>query len=148
MTGYFASLTVGKLELPNRLVMAPMTRNRVRGDQVSELAAEYDAQRASAGLIVSEANAISERGQGYALTPGLYSAAQVGAWQEVTEAVHAAGGRMFAQLAHCGRIGHPSLYAHGALPLAPSAIASGEQMHTPDGMLDHPTPREMTTADI
>ena len=148
MTGYFASLTVGKLELPNRLVMAPMTRNRVRGDQVSELAAEYYAQRASAGLIVSEANAISERGQGYALTPGLYSAAQVGAWQVVTEAVHAAGGRMFAQLAHCGRIGHPSLYADGALPLAPSAIASGEQMYTPDGMLDHPTPREMTTADI
>ncbi|MFI6802715.1 alkene reductase [Streptosporangium canum] len=148
MSGYFEPLTVGKLDLPNRLVMAPMTRNRAYGGLVSALTAEYYAQRASAGLIISEATQVSEIGQGYGLTPGLHSAEQVSAWRTVTDAVHTAGGRMFAQLVHCGRIGHPSLYADGAHPLAPSAIPSGEQFFTPEGMLDHPTPREMTPADI
>ncbi|MFD0363411.1 alkene reductase [Nocardia sp. GCM10030253] len=148
MSGYFEPLTIGKLDLPNRLVMAPMTRNRAYGGLVSELTAEYYAQRASAGLIITEATQVSAIGQGYGLTPGLHTAEQVEAWRAVTDAVHAADGRIFAQLVHCGRIGHPSLYEDGALPVAPSAIASGQQMFTPDGMLDHPTPREMTVEDI
>ncbi|MGW6916858.1 alkene reductase [Kitasatospora sp. NPDC054939] len=149
MTGYFTPLAVGKLELPNRLVMAPMTRNRVQdGGRISPLAADYYAQRAGAGLIVSEATGINEIGLGYGLTPGLWTAGQVEAWRAVTGAVHAAGGRIFAQLVHCGRIGHPSLYADGALPLAPSPIASGQQLYTPDGMLDHPVPRAMDAEDI
>ncbi|MEV6279648.1 alkene reductase [Nocardia sp. NPDC051832] len=148
MTGYFEPLTVGKLTLPNRLVMAPMSRNRAPGGVVTELTAQYYAQRATAGLIISEATGISEIAQGYADSPGLYTAAQVGAWRTVTDAVHTAGGRIFAQLVHCGRIGHPSLYADGALPLAPSAIASGEQMFTPDGMVERPAPRAMTLDDI
>ncbi|MFE7797403.1 alkene reductase [Nocardia sp. NPDC057440] len=148
MSGYFEPLTIGKLDLPNRLVMAPMTRNRAYGGLVSELTAEYYTQRASAGLIISEATQVSVIGQGYGQTPGLHSAEQVRAWRTVTDAVHAAGGRIFAQLVHCGRIGHPSLYSDAALPVAPSAIASGGQLFTPDGMLDHPTPREMTAEDI
>ncbi|QDQ16591.1 alkene reductase [Streptomyces spectabilis] len=140
---------MGKLELPNRLVMAPMTRSRADDRGVpSPWAAEYYTQRASAGLIITEATQINERGQGYILTPGLHTDEQVEAWRAVTGAVHAAGGRVFAQLVHCGRIGHPSLYADGGLPVGPSPIASGEQMFTADGMLDHPTPREMTLDDI
>lgn len=148
MTGYFEPLTVGKLDLPNRLVMAPMSRNRAPGGVVTELTARYYAQRATAGLIISEATGISEIAQGYAGSPGLYTAAQVRAWRTVTDAVHEANGRIFAQLVHCGRIGHPSLNSDGALPVAPSAIASGEQMFTPDGMIDHPVPREMAVDDI
>ncbi|QDY77444.1 alkene reductase [Streptomyces qinzhouensis] len=149
MAGLFDALTAGKLELPNRLVMAPMTRSRAdTAGVISASAADYYAQRASAGLIITEAVQISERGQGYPGTPGLHTAKQVAAWRRVTEAVHAEGGLIVAQLVHCGRIGHPSLYPDGADPVAPSAIASGEQMFTADGMLDHPTPREMTLDDI
>lgn len=149
MPGLFEPLTVGKLELPHRLVMAPMTRNRANdAGVISPAAAEYYAQRASAGLIITEATQISELGQGYVLTPGLHTDEQVAAWRPVTEAVHAQSGRIVAQLVHCGRIGHPSLYSDGAHPVGPSPIASGEQMFTPDGMLDHPTPREMTLDDI
>ncbi|WP_348541685.1 alkene reductase [Streptomyces sp. MZ04] len=141
-------MTAGKLHLPNRLAMAPMTRSRAHGGLVSELTAEYYAQRAAAGMIISEATQISEIGQGYIQTPGLHSAEQVRAWRVVTDAVHAGGGRIVAQLVHCGRIGHPSLYPDAALPMGPSPIASGEQLFTPEGMLDHPAPREMTPADI
>ncbi|CCA56420.1 putative oxidoreductase [Streptomyces venezuelae ATCC 10712] len=149
METLFSPLTVGKLDLPNRLVMGPMTRSRVPdGGQVTVLTAEYYAQRASAGLIISEATGISDIGSGYLYSPGLHTAGQVDAWREVTDAVHAAGGRIFAQLVHCGRIGHPSLYADGALPIAPSPIASGEQLYTPEEMLEHPVPREMTAEDI
>ncbi|MEV6521623.1 alkene reductase [Longispora sp. NPDC051575] len=148
MTDYFRPLTVGKLELPNRLVMAPMTRSRAPGGLVTALTAEYYAQRASAGLIISEATQISELGQGYVHTPGLHSAEQVAAWRAVTDAVRAAGGRMFAQLVHCGRIGHPVLRADGAPPVGPSPIASGGQLYIAGGPLDHPTPRGMTQADI
>lgn len=149
MTEFFEPVTVGKLELPNRLVMAPMTRSRAGlGGVPSQWAAEYYAQRASAGLIIGEATQVSVRGQGYIQTPGLHTDEQTAAWREVTDAVHAVDGRMFAQLVHCGRIGHPSLYPDGGLPIGPSAIASGEQMFTESGMLDHPTPREMTLEDI
>lgn len=102
MPGYVEPLTVGKVELPNRLVMAPMTRSRAGGQGVpATTAAEYYAQRASAGLIISEATQISEHGKGCILTPGLHDTPQIAAWRRVTDAVHAAGGRMFAQLVHC-----------------------------------------------
>ncbi|MFD0903187.1 alkene reductase [Actinomadura sediminis] len=149
MDELFEPLTVGKLELPNRLVMAPMTRSRAFDDgKVTELTAEYYRQRAGAGLIVSEAVQPSVRGQGYIWTPGLHADEQVAAWRKVTDAVHAEGGRIFAQLMHSGRVGHPVLYPDGGLPVGPSPIASGDSMFHPDGMLEHPVPREMTRDDI
>jgi len=145
----FEPVTIGKLELPNRLVMAPMTRSRATEDgRVVESTAEYYAQRAEAGLIISEGVQPCVRGQGYVRTPGLHTPEQTAAWRVVTDAVHAKGGRIFAQLMHSGRIGHPVLYPDGGLPVAPSPIASGGQLYTPDGMLDHPVPREMTRDDI
>ncbi|GAA3017354.1 alkene reductase [Streptosporangium longisporum] len=149
MSTLFDPVTVGSLQLPSRLVMAPMTRNRATPEGVpAPMTAEYYAQRAGAGLVVSESIQPSVLGQGYILTPGLHDAGQVAAWRTVTEAVHAKGGRIVAQLTHCGRIGHPSLYPDGELPIAPSPVASGEQMIGFEGPVDHPTPREMTTADI
>ncbi|CCH32224.1 alkene reductase [Actinosynnema sp. NPDC047251] len=148
MNALLTPLERGPLPLPNRLVMAPMTRSRARGGQVTALTAEYYAQRATAGLIITEGTQPCVVGQGYIDTPGLHSPEQAAAWRVVTEAVHARGGRIFVQLMHSGRIGHPSLYPDGGLPLAPSAIASGERLYTPDGLLDHPEPREMTSADI
>ena len=145
----FEPVTVGKLELPNRILMAPMTRSRApeRG-LATELTVRYYEQRATAGLIISEAMQPNEIGQGYLWTPGMHNEEQVASWRPVTDAVHAKGGRIFAQLMHCGRVGHPSLYKDGALPLGPSPIASGGQMFSPEGMLDHPVPREMTADDI
>lgn len=149
MTHLFEPLTIGTLELPHRLLMAPMTRNRATPDgRVTGLSAEYYRQRAGAGLIISESIQPSVRGQGYLLTPGLHTDGQVDSWRAVTTAVHGAGGRIFAQLTHTGRIGHPSIYPDGGLPLAPSAVASGEQLFTPEGMLDHPVPRAMSADDI
>lgn len=148
MTGYFEPLTLGRLELSNRLFMAPMTRSRAKGGLVTELTAEYYAQRASAGLIITEGTQPSVIGQGYIDTPGLHTAEQIAAWRAVTEAVHARDGRIYAQLMHSGRIGHPVLYPDGALPVAPSPIASGEKLYTGEGMVDHPVPREMTSGDI
>ena len=149
MKELFEPLSAGKLELPNRLVMAPMTRSRAGADgTVTDLTAEYYRQRAGAGLIITEGTQPSVRGQGYVDTPGLHSEAQVAAWRAVTGAVHEEGGRIFAQLMHSGRVGHPVLYPDGGLPLGPSPIASGDRLYTPDGMLDHPVPQEMTRADI
>ncbi|MEO3786945.1 alkene reductase [Actinocorallia sp. B10E7] len=148
MENLFEQLTVGKLTLPNRLVMAPMTRSRASGGLVNALTAEYYAQRAGAGLIITEGTQPSVLGQGYTDTPGLHSAEQTEAWRRVTDAVHAAGGKIVVQLMHSGRIGHPALYPDGALPVAPSPVASGMQLYTLDGMLDHPTPRGMTLDDI
>ncbi|MFD0691622.1 alkene reductase [Actinomadura fibrosa] len=149
MDELFQPLSAGKLELPNRLVMAPMTRSRAgEAGEVTELTVEYYTQRAGAGLIVTEAVQPSVGGQGYIWTPGLHTDGQVAAWRAVTGAVHAKGGRIFAQLMHGGRVGHPSLYPDGRLPVAPSPIASGGKLFTPDGLLDHPEPREMTLDDI
>ncbi|GAA4605029.1 N-ethylmaleimide reductase [Actinoplanes octamycinicus] len=149
MPKIFEPVTLGKLQLPNRLLMAPMTRNRASTDGVvTALTAEYYRQRAGAGLIISESIQPSAIGQGYILTPGLHTAAQVAGWRAVTDAVHEAGGRIFAQLNHTGRIGHPSLYPNRELPVAPSPVASGEQLFSLDGMLDHPVPRELTADDI
>lgn len=120
----FQSYKLGGLLLKNRIVMAPLTRNRANHgtDVPNGLNAEYYAQRASAGLIISEATQISPTGKGYAWTPGMYSPAQVDGWRMVTNAVHARGGAIFAQLWHVGRISHPSLQPDGAAPVAPSAI--------------------------
>lgn len=148
MDELFTPLRVGKMTLPNRLVMAPMTRSRSVDRSVNALTAAYYAQRATAGLIITEGTQPSVIGQGYIDTPGLHSAEQAAAWRGVTDAVHAAGGRIFVQLMHSGRVGHPSLYPDGALPVAPSAIATGGQMYTPHGMVDHPVPREMTLKDF
>lgn len=118
-----APLQLGALTLPNRLVMAPLTRQRsLPGNVPGELNARYYAQRANAGLIISEASQVCPEGQGYAWTPGIHSDAQVAGWQHVTQAVHQAGGRIFLQLWHVGRISHPLLQPNGADPVAPSAV--------------------------
>ncbi|MFC4061194.1 alkene reductase [Planomonospora corallina] len=148
MNELLTPVTRGALKLPNRLVMAPMTRSRAWDGLVGEQTAEYYAQRATAGLIITEGTQPCVIGQGYIDTPGLHSPEQVAAWRLVTDAVHRRGGRIAVQLMHSGRIGHPRLYPGGERPLAPSAIRSGERLYTPDGLLDHPTPREMTLADI
>lgn len=120
----FTPHRLGRLELPSRIVMAPMTRSRAIGNVPNELMATYYAQRASAGLIIAEGIAPSSDGSGYARIPGLWSPAQVEGWRLVTGAVHSAGGRIFAQLMHTGRIGHPSNMPAGARIVAPSAIAA------------------------
>jgi len=140
---------LGPLTLPNRVVMAPMTRNRAGpGNAPGPLNATYYAQRATAGLIVTEATQISPQGIGYPGTPGIHSATQVAGWKGVTDAVHTAGGRIFLQLWHVGRISHPSLQPDGVLPVAPSAIAPAGQAMTPDGMKPFVTPRALETAEI
>lgn len=123
MTSLFDSLTIGALTLPNRIVMAPLTRMRAQAGNVPHpLAAEYYSQRAGAGLIISEATQISQQGQGYPATPGIHSPEQVEGWKKVTAAVHKAGGRMMLQLWHVGRISHPSFQPGNTAPVAPSAI--------------------------
>src|ERR1700760_2309039 len=117
---------LGPFNLPNRLVMAPLTRNRAipPGMVPSPLAVEYFAQRASAGLLITEASQISQQGQGYQDTPGIYSKEQVAGWKKVTDAVHAKGGHIFIQLWHVGRISHTSLQPNGGAPVSASAIAA------------------------
>ena len=126
MTKLFEPLKIGSLTLPNRIIMAPLTRMRAKqpGNIPHALNAEYYAQRASAGLIISEATQVSQQGQGYPSTPGIHSAEQVEGWKLVTDAVHQAGGRIFLQLWHVGRISHTSHQPNDALPVAPSAIAA------------------------
>ncbi len=150
----FRPLQLGPLALPSRIVMAPMTRARSSqpGDVPNALMAQYYAQRASAGLIVSEATQISRQGQGYSFTPGIYSDAQVDGWRRVTDAVHAEGGRMVLQLWHVGRMSHASFHADG-LPVAPSAIAPQAQVWVAgaDGvgrMVESPVPRALSVQDI
>ncbi len=124
MTSLFEPLQVGNLHLPNRIVMAPLTRNRAPNAVPTALMAEYYAQRASAGLIISEATAISAQGQGYADVPGLYGTEQLDAWRTVTDAVHTSQGRIFVQLWHVGRVSHVDLQPAGQKPVAPSAITA------------------------
>jgi N-ethylmaleimide reductase len=152
MTTAFDPLTAGRLELANRIVMAPMTRSRAAGTLATSDTATYYAQRATAGLIVTEGIQPSAVGQGYPSTPGLHTAEQVAAWRQVTEAVHGAGGVIVAQLMHTGRIGHPSnpeAAGHGALtPVAPSPIKAEGQIFTPTGLQDHVVPDELTEEQI
>jgi N-ethylmaleimide reductase len=151
MTGadLFSPFRLGPLDLPNRVVMAPMTRNRAgSGNVPTALNATYYAQRAGAGLIVTEATQVSPQGVGYPGTPGIHSVEQVAGWKLVTDAVHGAGGRIFLQLWHVGRISHPLLQPGGALPVAPSAIAPAGQAWTTNGMEAFVTPRALETNEI
>ena len=145
----FEPLALGTLTLPQRIVMAPMTRCRAgAGNVPTELNALYYAQRASAGLIISEATQIAPEGQGYAGTPGIHSDAQLEGWSRVTRAVHDAGGRIFLQLWHVGRISHPDFQPNGALPVAPSALAPEGHAHTPAGPKPYVTPRALDTHEV
>ena len=145
----FDPFQLGPLLLPNRIVMAPLTRNRAgAGNVPAPLNIEYYVQRASAGLILTEATQISPQGVGYPLTPGIHSDEQIAGWRGVTDAVHAAGGRIFLQLWHVGRISHPSLQPEGALPVAPSAIQPKGEAVTYQGMQRYVTPRTLETHEI
>ncbi len=140
---------LGDLQLKNRVVMAPLTRSRSSTEGVPPaFAADYYAQRASAGLIISEATNISPQAVGYAYTPGIWSDAQVESWTTITKAVHANDGRIFLQLWHTGRISHPDVQPNGQLPVAPSAIKPVGQAFTATGMKDHVTPRALETDEI
>ncbi|HEY9596520.1 MAG TPA: alkene reductase, partial [Cyanophyceae cyanobacterium] len=143
----FSPIKLGAYELPNRIVMAPMTRLRAIGNVPQPLMATYYAQRASAGLIISECTMVSPLSLGYINCPGIYSSEQVAGWQSITDAVHAKGGRIFLQLWHSGRISHPSLLG-GELPVAPSAIAAAGELHTPDGKRPLETPRALEIGEI
>ena len=141
-------VTIGDLHLKNRIVMAPLTRSRSDDAGVPpDFAADYYAQRAGAGLIVSEATNISAQARGYALTPGIWADAQVDAWRPIVDAVHRRDGLIFLQLWHTGRISHPDLH-NGELPVAPSAIRPEGQAFTNDGMKDHVTPRALGKDEI
>lgn len=149
MSLQFDPIQVGPYHLSNRLVMAPMTRSRAQVDGTpGPLAAEYYAQRASIGLIVTEGTQPSDDGQGYLTTPGIYTDAHVEGWRKVTSAVHAKGGRIFIQLMHAGRMSHPDNTPHHRLGVAPSAIAPDTGMFTASGMQAIPTPRALTIEEI
>lgn len=144
-----APFQLGPMRLANRVVMAPMTRNRANADDAPHaLNALYYAQRASAGLIVTEGTQISPQGKGYPGTAGIHSAAQIAGWKLVTEAVHAKGGRIFAQLWHVGRITHAALLPPGVTPVAPSAIAPNGAVNVGSGKVPYATPHALTTDEI
>lgn len=145
----FSEFALGGLTLKNRVVMAPMTRSRSPGNVPTDLVAAYYAQRAEAGLIVTEGTSPSPNGLGYARIPGLFTQAQQDAWKKVTDAVHAKGSRIFVQLMHTGRVGHPLNLPAGGRVLAPSAVALAGTMYTDQqGPQPHPVPEAMTEADI
>ncbi|MGL3105198.1 alkene reductase [Bradyrhizobium sp. BR 1432] len=149
MKQQFSSVRVGRYTLPNRLVMAPMTRSRADVAGVpGDLAARYYAERAGVGLIVTEGTQPSDDGQGYLTTPGIYTDAHADGWNKVTSAVHEAGGHIFIQLMHAGRMSHPDNTPHHRQGVAPSAIAPGTQMFTAKGMQDIPKPRALTTEEV
>ena len=146
----FSKFTAGGIAMSNRIVMAPLTRNRADDEDgtVSDLHVEYYRQRAGAGLIITEATQISPEGKGYIQTPGIHTEAQAAAWKRVTDAVHEAGGKIVVQLWHVGRISHTSLQPDGQAPVAPSAIAAGVQTFTQNGFEDTSEPRALTEAEI
>jgi N-ethylmaleimide reductase len=143
----FSPIQLGELHLPNRIVMAPMTRLRAVNSLPTPLMATYYAQRASTGLIVTECTMVSPLSNGYMNCPGIYSREQIAAWKQVTDAVHAQGGRIFLQLWHSGRVGHQSLL-NGESPVAPSAIAAQGSLHTPIGKVEMEVPRALETDEI
>ncbi|MEK6594191.1 MAG: alkene reductase [Pseudomonadota bacterium] len=145
----FTPVKAGRYQLRNRIIMAPMTRSRADDNGVpGELVPEYYAQRASAGLIISEGIYPAAMGKGYVRTPGIHSDGQVVAWKKVTAAVHARGGRIFAQIMHVGRITDPSLLPGNATPVAPSAVKPNGATYTDAGMKPHGTPRALETPEI
>ncbi|UIN19927.1 alkene reductase [Herbaspirillum frisingense] len=145
----FKPVQLGAVQLQNRIVMAPLTRSRAQaGDVPTPVAAEYYAQRASAGLIIAEATQISPQGKGYAWTPGIYDQAQVAGWKKITDAVHAKGGRIFLQLWHVGRISHPDLQPGHALPVAPSAVKPEGNAFTETGFKPFVEPRALELSEL
>jgi N-ethylmaleimide reductase len=142
-------IRIGRYELPNRIFMSPMTRNRAdnQDNAATPLMAEYYSQRATAGLMISEGSQVSRQAVGYINTPGIYSRPQIEGWKLVTQAVHNSGGHIFCQLWHCGRISHPDFH-EGRLPVAPSAINPHDKAYTPDGFKDTVTPRALTIDEI
>jgi N-ethylmaleimide reductase len=149
MSLLMSKTTLGPLPLQNRMVMAPLTRSRAIGNIPNDLMAQYYAQHASAGLIITEGTSPSPNGVGYARIPGIYSAQQIAGWKRVTTAVHPLGAKIFVQLMHCGRIAHPLNLPAGARILAPSALAAAGEMYTDTtGMQPNATPAPMTQADI
>lgn len=149
MTSLFEPMKVGNLELANRIIMAPMTRSRANDEGIQPpFAAEYYGQRASAGLIITEATNISPMAKGYVRTPGIYTEAQIESWRPVTEAVHARGGKIFMQVFHTGRIALPDFLPGHTQPLAPSAVRAKGQNYTDEGMKEFVTPREITKEEI
>ncbi len=145
----FSPFKLGDLELANRLVMAPMTRNRAgEGNAPTALNAEYYRQRATAGLIITEASQVSAEGIGYPATPGIYSEQQVAGWKQVTDTVHQQGGKIFIQLWYTGRISHPSLLPNEQTPVAPSAIKPAGETPTMTGMQAFVTPRALLGDEI
>ncbi|MBN8914796.1 MAG: alkene reductase [Rhizobiales bacterium] len=148
-TSLFEPFRLGELTLPNRIVMAPLTRNRAAADFVpSDLAPQYYALRADAGLLITEASQISQQGQGYQDTPGIYSDAQVEGWKKVTDAVHAKGGRIFIQLWHVGRVSHTSLQPNGGAPVAPSALTAATKTFVNNGFAETSAPRALELSEI
>ncbi len=145
----FTPIQLGRYTLPNRIIMAPLTRCRAGAGNVPTLLnVDYYAQRASAGLIVSEGSQVSQQGMGYPATPGIYSSEQIAGWKLVTDAVHQKGGRIFLQLWHVGRSSHSSFQPGGALPVAPSAIAIEGELLTYQGMKPYETPRALELSEI
>ena len=143
----FSPGRLGRIEIANRIIMAPLTRNRAFELVPTDLMVEYYRQRASAGLIVTEGTQISPMGQGYAWTPGIHTPEQVKGWRKITEAVHAAGGKIVAQLWHVGRISHPSLL-NGAQPVAPSAISAEAKTFDGKGFVETVEPRALRENEI
>ena len=143
------SFQLRELTLPNRVIMAPLTRSRASESRIpNELMAEYYSQRASAGLIISEATTISPQANGWIKSPGIYTAEMTEGWRKVVDAVHAAGGRIFLQLWHMGRASHSDFH-DGQLAVAPSAIAiEGDPIRTPQGKKPHEVPRALETDEI
>jgi 2,4-dienoyl-CoA reductase-like NADH-dependent reductase (Old Yellow Enzyme family) len=149
MTNIWSPIEVGSMGLPNRMAMAPMTRSRAHPDGTpSALAIDYYAQRAGLGLLITEGTQPSEDGQGYLNTPGIHTTAHVEGWRKIGAAVHEAGGHLFIQLMHVGRMSHPANTPHGRKPVAPSAVAPGVNMFTAHGLVPIPEPRAMTREDI
>lgn len=145
----FQPYQLGPLTLSNRIVMAPLTRNRAEAGFVpSRFAATYYSQRASAGLLIAEATQISRQGQGYQDTPGIYTPAQVEGWRQVTQAVHAKGGKIFLQLWHVGRVSHVDLQENGAAPVAPSAIRAETKTFVNNGFVPVSTPRALALEEL
>jgi N-ethylmaleimide reductase len=148
-TTLFTPITLGKLQLKNRIVMAPLTRCRATGNVPNQLMAKYYGLRAGAGLLIAEGTSPSANGLGYARQPGLFTDAQVNGWQQVTGSVHQAGGKIFVQLMHTGRVSHPANMQPGTKIIAPSALAApGEMWTDSNGLQPYPVPTEMSEADI
>ncbi|MBO9657559.1 MAG: alkene reductase, partial [Chitinophagaceae bacterium] len=145
----FQATQTGTLQLKNRIVMAPMTRSRAVNNQPGELEARYYAQRATAGLIITEGTAPSANGIGYSRTPGIYTTEQVNAWKAVTDRVHQQAGKIFVQLMHVGRVAHPFNLVAGGKTLAPSSLPTGMDIWTDKaGLQPVPQPEAMTTAEV